>query len=60
MSQDPKFVNFKPPFEYPANGRWGTYAMETGQAMLLGQTSIEDTLKLWDEFWVKAKEEMNQ
>jgi multiple sugar transport system substrate-binding protein len=60
MSQDPKFINFKPPFEYPANGRWGNYAMETGQAMLLGQTSIEDTLKLWDEFWVKAKEEMNQ
>ena len=61
MHQDPEtFVNFKPPFEYPANGQWGTYAMETGQAMLLDQTSVEDTLKLWDEYWIKAKEELNQ
>jgi multiple sugar transport system substrate-binding protein len=53
------FVNFKPPFEYPANGQWGTVAMESGQGMLLGQTSIEDTLKVWDNYWVKAKEQLN-
>jgi len=54
------FINFKPPFEYPANGQWGTVAMETGQAMLLGQVSIEDTLKQWDQYWIDAKAELNQ
>jgi multiple sugar transport system substrate-binding protein len=34
--------------------------MESGQAMLLGQTSIEDTLKQWDAYWIKAKEELKK
>ncbi|WP_274362831.1 ABC transporter substrate-binding protein [Paenibacillus thermotolerans] len=54
------FLNFKPPFEYPANGQWGTVSMETGQAMLLGQATAQDTLKKWDEYWKKAKEEKNK
>jgi len=54
------FINFKPPFEYPANGQWGTVAMESGQAMLLGQTSVEDTLTKWNEYWAKAKADMNK
>lgn len=58
-NQPDTFINFKPPFEYPANGQWGTVAMETGQAMLLGQVSIEDTLKQWDQYWIDAKAELN-
>lgn len=53
------FINFKPPFQYAANGQWGTVSMESGQAMLLGQVSIEDTLKQWDEYWTKAKANQN-
>jgi multiple sugar transport system substrate-binding protein len=34
--------------------------MESGQSMLLGQTSVEDTLKKWDDYWVKAKAEMKK
>lgn len=59
-NQPDTFVNFKPPFQYPANGQWGTVAMESGQSMLLGQTSVEDTLKKWDDYWVKAKAEMKK
>jgi multiple sugar transport system substrate-binding protein len=54
------FINFKPPFEYPANGQWGTVAMESGQAMLLGKTSVEDTLTKWNEYWAKAKADLNK
>jgi multiple sugar transport system substrate-binding protein len=54
------FINFKPPFEYPANGQWGTVAMESGQAMLLGKTSVEDTLTMWNEYWAKAKADLNK
>ena len=51
------FINVAPPFNYPAYGSWSTYSMETGQALLLGQASVEETLALWDEFWVKGKAE---
>ncbi|MDQ6418911.1 sugar ABC transporter substrate-binding protein [Paenibacillus sp. LHD-117] len=54
------FVNFKPPFQYPANGQWGTVAMESGQALLLGRATAEETLKKWDEYWTAAKAEMNK
>ncbi|MCU6711304.1 sugar ABC transporter substrate-binding protein [Paenibacillus sp. J5C_2022] len=54
------FINYKPPFQYPANGKWGTVAMESGQAMLLGQTSLDDTLKQWDDYWAAAKAELNK
>lgn len=61
MTDQPEsFINYKPPFQYPANGQWGTVAMESGQQMLLGKASIEDTLKAWDDYWVKAKEQMNK
>ncbi|WP_243866854.1 sugar ABC transporter substrate-binding protein [Paenibacillus sp. BK720] len=59
-NQPDTFVNFKAPFQYPANGQWGTVAMESGQSMLLGQTSVEDTLKKWDDYWVKAKAELKK
>lgn len=58
-NQPDTFVNFKPPFQYPANGQWGTVAMESGQRMLLGQASVEDTLKQWDDYWVKANAQLN-
>ncbi|WP_372663379.1 sugar ABC transporter substrate-binding protein [Cohnella sp.] len=56
MSNKPDmFVNAKPPFEYPGTGQWGQVAMESGQALLLGQVSLEETLKKWDAFWVDQK-----
>ncbi|SFE45752.1 multiple sugar transport system substrate-binding protein [Paenibacillus catalpae] len=58
-NQPDTFINFKPPFQYPANGQWGTVAMESGQRMLLGKASVEDTLKEWDDYWVKAKAQLN-
>lgn len=61
MTNQPEtFINFKPPFQYPANGQWGTVAMESGQQLLLGRVSAEDTLKAWDDYWVKAKEQLNK
>lgn len=51
------FLNYKPPFEYPANGRWSTYAMETGQALLLGNKSVDETLADWTQYWIDAKAE---
>ncbi|WP_309120692.1 sugar ABC transporter substrate-binding protein [Paenibacillus sp.] len=50
------YLNFKATVDYPANGQWGTLNMESGQRMLLGQATVEDTLKEWDNFWSKAKE----
>ncbi|MFC3801448.1 ABC transporter substrate-binding protein [Cohnella sp. GCM10012308] len=53
------FVNFKPPFIYPAYSKFGTLSMETGQRMLLGQATVEETLAAWAQFWVDAKAELD-
>lgn len=50
-----EFVSIKANTKYPGTGQWGQVAMETGQAMLLGNASIEDTLKKWDEYWAKER-----
>ncbi len=56
MSSKPEeYVNLKANTKYPGTGKWGQVAMETGQAMLLGSASIEDTLKKWDEFWANER-----
>lgn len=56
MSNNPDvFVNFKPAFQYPGNAQWGQVAMESGQSLLLGSSSLDDTLKKWDEYWVDQK-----
>jgi multiple sugar transport system substrate-binding protein len=61
MSDKPDtFVNFKPPFEYPGTGQWGQVTMESGQALLLGQSSLEDTLKKWDAYWVDQKSKLKK
>lgn len=59
MSNQPdKYVNFKPPFQYPGTGQWGQTSMETGQALLLGNATIEETLQKWDDYWVEQKQQM--
>lgn len=59
MTADAKtFVSYKAPFNYPANGKFGTVSMETGQQMLLGKATVEETLAKWDKFWVDAKAEL--
>jgi multiple sugar transport system substrate-binding protein len=56
MSGKPdEYVNIKANTKYPGTGQWGQVAMETGQAMLLGNASIDDTLKKWDDYWAKEK-----
>lgn len=56
MTQAPDtFLNFKPPFAYPGTGQWGQVEMESGQALLLGQASVDDTLKKWDSYWADQK-----
>ncbi len=61
MSDKPDmFVNYKPPFEYPGTGQWGQVAMETGQALLLGQSSVGDTLKKWDAYWADQKAKLKK
>ncbi|MDG0813903.1 ABC transporter substrate-binding protein [Cohnella rhizosphaerae] len=60
MTADAKtFVSYKAPFNYPANGKFGTVSMETGQQMLLGKATVEETLAKWDKFWVDAKAELD-
>ncbi|OXS52882.1 ABC transporter substrate-binding protein [Cohnella sp. CIP 111063] len=54
-----EYVNLKANTKYPGTGKWGQVAMETGQAMLLGSASIDDTLKKWDEYWAKERENYN-
>ncbi|WP_167747230.1 ABC transporter substrate-binding protein [Cohnella luojiensis] len=61
MSNKPDtFVNFKPPFQYPGTGNWGQVAMESGQSLLLGKSTLEDTLGKWDDFWVIQKAELQK
>ncbi|MFB9273760.1 ABC transporter substrate-binding protein [Cohnella cellulosilytica] len=50
-----EYVNLKANTKYPGTGKWGQVAMETGQAMLLGSASVDDTLKKWDEFWANER-----
>ncbi|WP_231637328.1 ABC transporter substrate-binding protein [Paenibacillus sp. FJAT-27812] len=61
MSNNPDvFVNFKPAFQYPGNAQWGQVAMESGQSLLLGGSSLDDTLKKWDEYWVDQKAKLKK
>ncbi|MBP3962024.1 ABC transporter substrate-binding protein [Paenibacillus lignilyticus] len=61
MSNQPDtFVNFKPAFQYAGNAQWGQVAMETTQALLLGQANLDDTLKKWDKYWVDEKAKMTK
>jgi len=59
MTADSKtFINYKPPFQYPANSQFSTFSMESGQAMLLDKATVEETLAKWDKYWVDAKTEL--
>ncbi|OAS15716.1 ABC transporter substrate-binding protein [Paenibacillus oryzisoli] len=49
------FLLFKPPFQYPGNSSWDKVAMDSGQAMLSGNATIEETLSKWDAFWQEQK-----
>ncbi|MGO4499769.1 sugar ABC transporter substrate-binding protein [Paenibacillus sp. 2RAB27] len=49
------FLLFKPPFQYPGNSNWDKVAMESGQALLLGNATIQETLSKWDAFWKEQK-----
>ena len=61
MSNNPDvFVNFKPAFQYPGNAQWGQVAMETGQSLLLGKSSLDDTLKKWDQYWADEKAKLKK
>ncbi|WP_219835134.1 sugar ABC transporter substrate-binding protein [Paenibacillus sp. R14(2021)] len=50
-----KFLNFKPPFDYPGTGQWGQVEMESGQALILGKANIDDTLASWSKYWDEQK-----
>ncbi|MBW7454887.1 ABC transporter substrate-binding protein [Paenibacillus sepulcri] len=52
------FVNYKPAFQYPGTGQWSQVSMESQQSLLLGQTTVEDTLKKWNDFWVDQKSKL--
>lgn len=52
------FLLFKPPFQYPGNSNWDKVAMDSGQAMLSGNATIEETLSKWDAFWMEQKRTM--
>jgi multiple sugar transport system substrate-binding protein len=54
-SKPDEFVNLKANTKYPGIGQWGQVAMESGQALLLGNASVEDTLKKWDQFWADQR-----
>jgi len=61
MSNKPDtYVNYKPPFQYPGTGQWGQTTMETGQALLLGKATLDDTLKKWDAYWVDQKNKLKK
>lgn len=49
------YLLYKPPFQYPGNANWDKVAMETGQEMLLGKATIQETLAKWDAFWKEQK-----
>ncbi|MBM7567072.1 ABC transporter substrate-binding protein [Paenibacillus sacheonensis] len=54
-SKPDEFVNLKANTKYPGIGQWGQVAMESGQSLLLGKATEEDTLKKWDQFWADQK-----
>jgi multiple sugar transport system substrate-binding protein len=54
------FVNYKPATEYPGTGQYGQVVMEANQALLLGKTNINDTLKGWDTFWMDQKAQLKK
>ncbi|NBD25114.1 ABC transporter substrate-binding protein [Paenibacillus glycinis] len=54
-SKPDEFVNLKANTKYPGTSQWGQVAMESGQSLLLGKVSVEDTLKQWDKFWADQR-----
>lgn len=50
-----EFVNLKANTKYPGTGQWPQVSMESGQAMLTGKATIDDTLKKWDQFWADQR-----
>lgn len=49
------FINYTPPFKYPANGSWGELSMKGQQSYLLDKRSSDDLLKEWEKFWLDQK-----
>ncbi|TVY09523.1 sugar ABC transporter substrate-binding protein [Paenibacillus cremeus] len=49
------FLHFKPPFQYQGLAQWAKESMDTGQAMLLGRATVQETLSKWDVFWEEQK-----
>ena len=46
MADKPEeFVNLKANTKYPGTSQWGQVAMESGQSLLLGTTSVEETFE---------------
>ena len=57
-SKPDEFVNLKANTKYPGTSQWGQVAMESGQSLLLGKVSVEDTLKQWDEYLGRSEGEV--
>ncbi|MDR6551600.1 sugar ABC transporter substrate-binding protein [Paenibacillus qinlingensis] len=55
-----KYLLYKPPFQYPGNSNWDKIAMDNSQALLMGKTSIQETLGKWDAFWKEQKRNMGE
>ncbi|SFJ14422.1 multiple sugar transport system substrate-binding protein [Paenibacillus sp. UNC496MF] len=59
-SKPDEFVNLKANTKYPGTSQWGQVSMETGQSLLLGDVSVDDTLKKWDQFWADQRANLNK
>ncbi|MBB6672087.1 sugar ABC transporter substrate-binding protein [Cohnella nanjingensis] len=58
MANDPEhFVAYKPETDYKGFGEWRKIVQQDGQAVLLGQLSIDDALKKWDAYWMNEKQQ---
>ncbi|MEX1029936.1 MAG: sugar ABC transporter substrate-binding protein [Paenibacillaceae bacterium] len=61
MSNQPDtFVSYKAPFQYPGLGQWGQVSMESQQALVLGNATLDETLKKWDAYWVDQKAQLKK
>jgi multiple sugar transport system substrate-binding protein len=48
------YINYKT-VSYPGSSEWGKVGMESAQSLLLGKSTVDEVLKLWDEFWLAQK-----
>jgi multiple sugar transport system substrate-binding protein len=61
MSNKPDtFVSYKAPFQYPGLGQWGQVSMESQQALVLGNATLDETLKQWDAYWMDQKSQLKK